>query len=364
MNLHIVPDNVFINKFYENLKELHIEGNNRIVVRTNVQRLTNIKHELPFAPLYTRDFEALTRDTSSYQNVFIHQFTPLLYRWVAKHHFNNLGWMVWGADLYNLPSVHAPLYEELTRLRFIERQRSIQDFLYRVKVRMLHNRFRKEAYEKVDYVLTWMTGEYKFATQRLAGLTALHKFFFYENNAPYQVLDEMLLKSGVPRRNNVPIYVLGNSATPELNHLDVVDWMEREKVKADLWVPVSYGNKAYARFLKANLSFYTGGEIRFLEKYMPFDDYLQVLNQSDGLIMNNIRPQGYGNVLMMMYLGKKVFLNSSNLSIADLDARGLQWHPIQDLKTSGYVREKNNRLLVSQQLSHELLLEAYRELFS
>src|SRR5690606_33529337 len=105
----------------------------------------------------------LTGDTTRFKKVFIHQFTPLLYRWVAKHDFNDLGWMVWGADLYNLPAVDAPLYEELTGLRFVRRQHSLQDLLYRLKVLLLHHRFRKEAYKKVRHVLTWMAGEYEFA---------------------------------------------------------------------------------------------------------------------------------------------------------------------------------------------------------
>jgi hypothetical protein len=36
---------------------------------------------------------------------------------------------------------------------------------------------------------------------------------------------------------------------------------------------------------------------------MAFEEYLNFLAASDGLIMNTVRPQGYGNILMMMYVG-------------------------------------------------------------
>ena len=105
MNLHIVPDNTFINKFYENLQELGLTGTNRVVVRINEPELKSVKHNLPFAPLYSSRFESLVGNTFEYEKVFIHYFTPLLYRWVATHKFRELNWMVWGGDLYNLPGL-------------------------------------------------------------------------------------------------------------------------------------------------------------------------------------------------------------------------------------------------------------------
>ena len=69
-----------------------------------------------------------------------------------------------------------------------------------------------------------------------------------------------------------------------------------------------------------------------LDRYMPFEEYLNFLAASDGLIMNTFRPQGYGNILMMMYLGKPVYFNPKNISFPDLNATGLKWMPIESLK--------------------------------
>ena len=362
MNLHIVPDNVFINKFYENLQELNILHNNRIVVRSNQSALKSVSHDLPFAKLYSSEFNALTGKTQDYDRVFIHQFTPLLYRWVSTHSFNELNWMVWGADLYNLPAVDTLLYEDLTLKRYVKRRFSLQDFLYRSKVFFLHERFRSVAYSKVKNVLTWMESEYDFARQHLDTLKASHKFFFYENQLPYQDLDKILTEKQTST-HDLPTYILGNSSTPELNHLDVIAWMEREGIRANLCVPVSYGDKKYARFLKNHVS-YKGGNIEFVDRYMTIHDYLQFLNRADGLIMNNIRPQGYGNIFMMMYLGKKIFLNEKNLSISALNKNKLIWYRLRDLKNTDRKEGDSNKSAVSALLSHDALLKNYRELFS
>lgn len=363
MNLHIVPDNVFINKFYQNLQELGIDGNNKLVVRTNRDKLKYIRHDLPFARLYTHDFDTLTGDTASYEKVFIHQFTPLLYRWVASHTFKELNWMVWGSDLYNLPFLKPALYETLTQKRYINRRITFQHLLYNAKIYLLHDLYRNKAYSKVNGILTWMTSEYDFALQNIPHLKAAHRFFFYENETPYKALDEVMKESVAGNRVR-PVYILGNSATPELNHLDAVRSLEEQGVKADLWIPLSYGDDHYRRFVKRSVSSYQGGTLTFIEQYLDFQQYLKLLNQADGLIMNNIRPQGYGNIFMMMYLGKEVLLNRRNLSIPELQNAGLVWNSIDSFHDCQHKSWNENRFAVARLLSHETLLNTYNQLFA
>ncbi len=102
----------------------------------------------------------------------------------------------------------------------------------------------------------------------------------------------------------------------------------------------------------------------FVERYMPFDEYLNFLTASDGLVMNTIRPQGYGNILMMMYLGKPVFFNAKNISLPDLTTAGIQWHSLERLRSWADLDwNASNREAVMKLLSHDRLLQAYERLF-
>lgn len=364
MNLHIAPDNVFINKFYENLQALGLAENNRVVIRTNNAKLQYVKHNHPFARLYSGDFNRLVGDTSSYNKVFIHLFTPLLFRWVATHDFRQLSWMIWGADLYNLPFVKTPLYERQTLHEYVRGGFSIQNFLYRAKVKVLHEPWKEAAYGKIDHVLTWMRSEYQFAQQNIPSLKAEHRFFFYENEVPYHALDLLALQGDVTNPGDRPNYIVGNSSTPELNHVDAISLLQAQGVQAHLHLPLSYGDLSYREYLKKSLDFYTGGDIHFMEDYMGFEDYVRFLSTADGLIMNNIRPQGYGNILMMMYLGKQIFLNEKNLSTQELDRAGLIWRPVREVQMSRQLAWEKNREGVTNHLSHDIALKNYGELFS
>ena len=79
--------------------------------------------------------------------------------------------------------------------------------------------------------------------------------------------------------------------------------------------------------------------------------------------MNTIRPQGFGNILMMMYLGKPVFFNPNNISLPDLDRAGLAWFPIDSLKSIKEPVLMANKGGVTALLSHDRLLQAYKTLF-
>lgn len=358
MNLHIAPDNTFTNKFYENLLELGLTENNRIVIRSNNNKLKSIRHDLPFAALYSSRFDSLVGKTLNYGKVFIHYFTPLMYRWVARHQFNELNWMVWGGDLYNLPSLDRECYEPITYEKFVKRNKSLQSKLYNLKVMLTQSPFRKKAYSRVTNVLTWMKEEYRYASEHLP-INAQHKFFFYENEVPYHQLDALVK----PVTNDNQVLIVGNSGSPSNNHLDAIQFLEENRVKADLIVPVSYGDTHYISFLKKEMKF-SFGKVDFLERFMPFDEYVNLIASSDGLIMNTLRPQGYGNILMMMYLGKPVFFNPKNISLPDLDSAGLKWFPIEALgsgRTSTSTSTNNETL--TGFLSHDRLTEEYRSLF-
>lgn len=352
MNLHISAPSVFIDTFYKNLSALGLDRNNKIVLRS-----ASAHANLPFGKLYSRQFDALIGKTEQYEKVFIHQFNPLLYRWVAQHEFRQLNWMVWGADLYGLPSFAQKFYEPLTR-QYALRSWNMRDLLYKAKVFATAARFRNSAYGKVDNVLTWMKGEFDFAREQL-GLRAEHKFFFYENQTSY--LD--VSKRAVSRTNVRPTYILGNSATVTNNHLDIIDFLERENINADLVVPVSYGDAAYADFLKRNAGRYTRGSITFIDKFMTSDDYISFLNSCDGLIMNTLRPQGYGNIFMMLSLGRPVFLNEKNLSLMDLKRNHIQYLHINDLAHRDRPQSSSYEA-IDTLFSRERLSMIYRELFS
>jgi dTDP-N-acetylfucosamine:lipid II N-acetylfucosaminyltransferase len=360
MNLHISAPSVFIDAFYENLVKLNLEKNNKIILRSDKPH-----DQFQSARFDSNAFNRIVGDTKQYKQVFIHQFSPIMYQWVAQNEFNELSWMIWGADLYNLPDLENQFYEPLTR-QYVNMGWSTSDFLYKAKLTLTQARYKNAAYSKVDHILTWMGGEFSFAKKVLPLLKADHRFFFYENPTPYQQLAQLKQTDSKKDNHEIPIYIVGNSGSKTNNHLDLFAFLNHHSIKAKLIVPVSYGDKKYVSYLKKNVTRYTQGSIEFVDKFMPFEEYLSLLQTADGLIMNTLRPQGYGNIFMMIWMGKAVYMNSKNASRDDLAAKGIHCYTIEDLLNPVGVGPPGlaNREAVESLLSHKKLITHYMELFS
>ena len=362
MNLHIVPDSKFINTFSANLRELGILSSNRLIVASR-KKLKYVDGDMLHAPLYSLKFRSICGDITQYKAVYIHLFSPLMYRWVAKNSFRQLNWMIWGADLYNLPGIKTDFYGAITKRQYSSQGKPLSEWLYLLKVWATNSRFEEEAYAKIDNVLTWMTTEFAFAKANIPSLHADHKFFFYENQIPYQKLDERSAEAKIEHRN-VPLIIVGNSGYPTNNHLEVIAYLEQHNIKADLCIPVSYGDKKYITFLKRKLAAYTNGTVTFVDKYMDFDDYLNLLSGADAFVMNSIRPQGYGNILMMLYMGKPVFVNDRNISVPDLKMNGIVTNDWSEMDSILSLKPRlQNKEAIANLLSHQRLISLYRELF-
>jgi dTDP-N-acetylfucosamine:lipid II N-acetylfucosaminyltransferase len=361
MNLHIVSDSKFSNTFFKNLQELGLLGKNKFVVQSNQKSLSHITFDIPFARLYSKKFSQEIGDTNQYEKVFIHQFSPLMYRWVATNKFRELNWMIWGGDLYNLPFVSHNFYEPKTN-EYIRRHKSGNNFLYLLKVYLGNMPFRKIAYAKVKRILTWMHSEYEFASKNIPSLDGKHEFFFYENQSPYQDLDQYT-KPNTVKKERFRI-IVGNSGTPTNNHLDAIQRIADSGLPADLIIPVGYGESSYIDFLKTNVSFYNQGSVEFVDRFIEFAEYVDLLNSADALVMNHIRPQGYGNIFMMMYLGKPVFLNENNISLSDLNQAGLKWSSLKNFGMLPQMPMYDSREKILTLLSHDRLGSIYKRLFS
>lgn len=336
-----------------------LSGNNKFVIASPKAQLTHIRFPVAFGKIGSTEFTRAIGNTNQYEKVFIHQFSPLLYKWVATNSFKQLNWAIWGGDLYNLPGFDTFLYEPQT-LKFVRSRFSLSEFLYQQKIKLLQDRYREKAYAQVDNILTWMKGEYQFAKNHIPSLRAQHQFFFYENDTSYaEVERERFAEATNPGKRKI---VLGNSGTPTNNHLDALSFLAASQIEAKVIIPGSYGDKSYMNFLRKKCNQYSAKlEIEFMDKFLSFPDYVKMLRNADEFVSYSIRPQGYGNIFLMMAIGKPVFFNPKNISIPDLDALGIG---VQKLNKEFQSQPMRRQEKVSSIFSEERLTKLYGELFS
>ena len=132
----------------------------------------------------------------------------------------------------------------------------------------------------------------------------------------YGSLEENLVQNFIGQRVTGNSILIGNSATFTNNHLEAFDILSKcinflaEDQK--IIVPLSYGDEYYREeVLHAGKACFSDKFIA-LKNFISIDEYVTLLKQCGYAIMNHKRQQAVGNIVIMIYLGARVFLQEDN----------------------------------------------------
>lgn len=155
----------------------------------------------------------------------------------------------------------------------------------------------------------------------------------------------------VSGRNNI---LVGNSAAPENNHIELFNIL-RDNV--DLYarkviVPLSYGNELYREKVIAVGEKMFGDSFVPLVNFLAKDAYEKLLDSCGYVLMNHLRQQGMGNILIMLMKGAKVFMNPQSPAFGWLVSKGVEIHSIKELE--GYQISSAVNLMPISKEAHEM----------
>jgi hypothetical protein len=189
-------------------------------------------------------------------------------------------WVMWGGDLYSY---------QLSERNWKWKRREF---------------FRRSVIRRMGHLVTYIKGDYDLATEWYGARGQYHECFMYPSN--------LYKDYAIPEVKHSSINILvGNSADPSNNHLEVFDKLEVFKDQdIKIYAPLSYGNQTYAKKVIEEGKKQFGDKFEPLTDMMPFDQYLEFLGLIDVAIFNHKRQQAMGNTITLLSLGKKVFMRS------------------------------------------------------
>ena len=105
--------------------------------------------------------------------------------------------------------------------------------------------------------------------------------------------------------------LIGNSADPSNKQLEIFEKLLKFKNEnIEIITPLSYGNTEWAKYVVQKGKELYGDKFKPLLKFLPPEEYAQVLNSVDIAIFNHDRQQALGNILALLYLRKKVYIKN------------------------------------------------------
>ncbi len=248
-------------------------------------------------------------------------------------------WMIWGGDFYPLLSSRQfDLYDKKT-LNVLYKISSKNIFTYLIRQTGI-NKYVKRFNDKKKYspVLSALNKFSYFTTvlpkeeKLVKSLLKLKASFLPFNYGSFEQFFNNRVDDKFITGDNI---LIGNSANPTNNHFTAFDLLKNYDLgKRKLILPLSYGgSKEYLTELISCGKKLFGDNFVPLTSFIEKEKYTEIVKSCSAAVMNHTRQQGLGNIIMVLWLGAKVFLNENSLAYAHFNDIGVKVFSVQkDLK--------------------------------
>lgn len=294
--IHIMHSDKFIGPFIELIQDNFNFKNHFFIIigreiknygiipsYDNVIKLTNRK-EYTFG--IVNYFKILSKFTANADKIILHGLfrSPIItYFFLNKELLPKCYWLPWGADLY---------FSDL-------KKNSIKALIL--------NFMRKKIYKDVGYIVTGTYGDYLIAQKNFGATGQLIHCFTYPSNVFRYVRT-------LPVQHDTINIIVGNSRDPSNNHVEILNMLYKYKEnKIKIYVPLSYGpDLNYSKRVINTGKKLFGNKFKAVTNFVPYNDYLSLLSRMDIGIFNHSRQQAFSNIITLLGMGKKVYINKES----------------------------------------------------
>ncbi|MCG2779448.1 MAG: TDP-N-acetylfucosamine:lipid II N-acetylfucosaminyltransferase [Weeksellaceae bacterium] len=259
-------------------------------------------------------------------------------------------WFIWGYDLYmNWPLLEKQLYLPATKLFlgtdipfktrllrtslafFIYKNRWIIHILNKKSLQLLGETFETKFYKAaglINFVVPVVPNEYEIIKKMK--LKAQYAPFTY--GCIEDLLGDKINETVIGKPN----ILIGNSADPSNNHLDVFIKLSKLNLKGrKIYVPLSYSgtDKYKNEVIRVGYELFKNNFYPLMD-FMSINKYNEILLSCGIVVFNHIRQQAVGNIITMGYLGAKIYMNKKSPVYKFLKQEGITISEISDLATT------------------------------
>lgn len=340
--LHISKDEKFIDMGLRTFERCSPRNNKLIVLSNKKAKHVTFENKQVIA---RKKLEALSRNDefwSGIQIVILHSLCT--YR-ISIPKTVKVVWIGFGADYYDMITSSESLLGHKTRSMLSKNKPRTKQIIKAIR-KILTNAKKSRAnfISRIDYFCPVLTTEYNLIDWKG------RKPKLIDWN--YGTLEEDWAKSENGSDITGDSILLGNSATSTCNHIEGIDALKHTSPSSQLIIPLSYGDKEYAKKVRKYAEDHYPGPVKTLEEFMPFDSYNKLIASCSHVVMPHKRQQGLGNIVSLIYLGAKVFLDKENPTYSFFTEKGLYIFSLDDINNSTWSNkltideiEENRRIL-------------------
>lgn len=334
--LHLIKDEKFPDSAYE-FFEAVAPGQNTFMLDGKVAPIMHLKKIIPIrVSKYAFWNPKFIRTLEQYDAIILHSLSAFSLEVLARLSDRvPVVWIGMGYDYYDFlttspsdllkPETLALNSPATKRLQLMPKK-LVKNIVRRVL--QPNVKYKRKLVQKIDLFAPVLQSEYLLVKNAI-GTEPFPDYIRWNYGKIVDLIDGKLGERGIVGKN----ILIGNSARPTNNHVDIFRILAEAGIPADskVIVPLSYGNSVYREKVIAEGQRLLGDKFEPVTEFMDLDKYIELLSTCSSVIMNHLRQQGVGNLFITLFLGAKVYLDTSNPVYAEFTDMGLSVKPVDSL---------------------------------
>ena len=239
-------------------------------------------------------------------------------------------WIGWGGDYYWLADTLADfhMYKPLTRKLVSKIMGNQLVYFFSKKVNRIRRKRRLRLINTgISYFAPVLPDDYQLIKKSHPDFKPQYVQWNYGN------LEQHYIKGYEDFTVTGNDILLGNSATPTNNHLDVFEVLAKIHVNNHIiLLPLNYGDLNYGKIIQQKVMGLFPQQAHVLSEFMPYEEYMKLLQNCGNVVMGHIRQQALGNIVAMLYVGAKVYFYKDSVTYAFFKNRGFTVFTLEALQ--------------------------------
>jgi len=318
--LHIFSDSVYAVKYIEfvdlyfNMSEhaFIVQYNNSINFDNYYKKYKNCY--ITEKKLFYKDYENLFKDS---KKIIFHQLNkPLLLIFILLRNSNiykKIIWSIWGGDVYF----------------YRYKNTSFKNFFIEF--------FRKIIIKKIKIVCAYLEEDFKVMKLNYKSNAVFYKAK-YPNPVDFPPIIDIAMLTQKKEKDHSLNILIGNSAALENNHIYLFKILSKFKDEnINVYTVLSYGNnKNYIQKVIEVGSQIFNNKFKPILEFMEFSKYIEFLKSINICVFGHDIQQGLGNLELLLYLGKKVYVKNETTTFKYYSSIGVSIFNTKDINSQSF----------------------------
>ena len=215
-----------------------------------------------------------------------------------------------------------------------------------------HPKQLKKSFSEIDFFCSLLPSDFSYYKTRSGNNKTKHLPFAYLSLEQIMPALNTFNSSG----NKI---MIGHSASPKGNHFEVLSQLYELNKDFSIFLPLAYGGEEYANLIRSEaLKKFADAEI--LTKKLEKPDYYDKLTEVGWAIINVKVQQALGNIVALLWMGVKLFLDEESSTYKDFKNWGIHVFSVQHDLNSIELTEKlspeeisNNKKIIFEKCNEE-----------